>query len=284
MALGMSSRVKRSKNALAAPSLAAQDRHSMTAPIQHRTTTGPRFGGSRFFASPPCAPRRQKARPEKRVAGRKTAPGIFFAPVPERHLEVATQSLGTHQENSICYYGIVSGCAVAPDSAGTTGPATWGTVLGMFGQWLTGTAPANQMFGPNTPQTQGMMNAPGVQNALNYFYAKNVGNGPDQQQPVVDYGVGFGLSGLVAAGNSPIQQFVGNYRVDLYPNADGNISVQLTNTTSMTSFLYGLWPNSWNPSAGYPGGNYTQHYDWTVPNQNVPNPSRPPGSGASGSW
>jgi RHS repeat-associated protein len=172
----------------------------------------------------------------------------------------------------------------APDSAGTTGPATWGTVLGMFGQWLTGTAPANQMFGPNTPQTQGMMNAPGVQNALNYFYAKNVGNGPDQQQPVVDYGVGFGLSGLVAAGNSPIQQFVGNYRVDLYPNADGNISVQLTNTTSMTSFLYGLWPNSWNPSAGYPGGNYTQHYDWTVPNQNVPNPSRPPGSGASGSW
>jgi hypothetical protein len=97
----------------------------MTAAIQHRTTTGPRFGGRRFFASPPCAPRRQKARPEKRVVGRKTAPGIFFAPVPERHLEVATQSLGTHQENSVCYYGIVSGCAVGPNNAGTAsvGPA-----------------------------------------------------------------------------------------------------------------------------------------------------------------
>jgi hypothetical protein len=154
----------------------------------------------------------------------------------------------------------------------------------MFGQWATGTAPANQGFGPDTPQTQGMMNAPGVQNALNYFYAKNAGNAPDQQQPVTDYGVGFGLSGAVAAGDSPIQQFVGNYRLDLYPNADGTISIQASNTTSMTSFLYGLYPNSMNPPNGYPGGNSSQLYYWTVPNQNVPNPTQPPGSGASGYW
>jgi len=128
------------------------------------------------------------------------------------------------------------------------------------------------------------MNAPGVQNALNYFYAKNAGNAPDQQQPVTDYGVGFGLSGAVAAGDSPIQQFVGNYRLDLYPNADGTISIQASNTTSMTSFLYGLYPNSMNPPNGYPGGNSSQLYYWTVPNQNVPNPTQPPGSGASGYW
>jgi hypothetical protein len=248
----------------------------MSAPT--RSTTGPRRSGRSRCASPG----RRNARPANRVAGQKTASGIFFAAPSKTHWENPTQTLGTHQQNLVCGYDFASGCAVAPNStATTTTGATWGDALSSFGKWVAGTLPTNQGFGPDTGQTQDMMKAPGVQRAIDYFYTKNANNGPDNQQSVENYQAGFGLKGLVQSGLNPTQQFVGNYRVDIYPNANGTLSVQLSNTTSMTSFLYGLGPN-WNQSTFAPGGNASQLYYWTQPNKNVPQTGKP--GGAGGTW
>jgi hypothetical protein len=69
------------------------------------TTTGPRSGGSRFFASPPrtcrISYRRQNSRPAKRVAARKTAPGIFLRTPAFLRLANLPQVTETHQENSV---------------------------------------------------------------------------------------------------------------------------------------------------------------------------------------
>ena len=85
-----------------------------------RTTTGPRFRGSRFFAARIWrrAPRWKNARPAKRVAGQKTAPRKIFSAAPKTRRENASQTLGTHQKNSVFAYDFASGCAVGPNSAG----------------------------------------------------------------------------------------------------------------------------------------------------------------------
>jgi RHS repeat-associated protein len=147
------------------------------------------------------------------------------------------------------------------DSSGLT----WADDARMFGQWVTGTAPAHQTFGPDTNQTQDMMNAPGVNAARDLFYQKNVSRPVDQLLPVTNFAARFGLSGYVQAGTNSTQQFVGSYGVEIMPNSNGTITFSVNNTTSMTSFFYGIWPDSWNPSAGHPMGNYSQTYTWTEP-------------------
>jgi len=93
------------------------------------TTTGPRSGGSRFFASPPRTCRishsRQTSRPAKRIAGRKTAPGIFLRTTPKTHPANLPQVTETHQENSVTYYGIVLGCVVETQGETTTQRGEW---------------------------------------------------------------------------------------------------------------------------------------------------------------
>lgn len=93
----------------------------MTAAIQHRTSGPAHRGQSRFFASRIWrrAPRHHDARPENRVAGPKTAPRKIFSTTAKTHLENASQTLGTHQENYVWAYDFASGCAVAPNSAPT---------------------------------------------------------------------------------------------------------------------------------------------------------------------
>jgi len=92
----------------------------MLATTQRMTTTGPRSGGSRFFASPRRAPRSRNAPPEKRGAGRKTASRKFFSAPPTSRPENSTQTLGTHQRNSVWAYDFALGCAVAPNSSAET--------------------------------------------------------------------------------------------------------------------------------------------------------------------
>jgi hypothetical protein len=92
----------------------------MLATTQRMTTPGPRSARSRF-ASCRRAPRRRAVRPANRVSGQKTAPGGFFRSPSKRHLAQPSQVTETHQENSVCYYGIVSGCAVAPNRGAQTG-------------------------------------------------------------------------------------------------------------------------------------------------------------------
>ena len=147
---------------------------------------------------------------------------------------------------------------------------TWTDDAKMFGQWVAGAAPAHQGFGPDTNQTQDLMNAPGVNGARSLYYGKNTSTGADTQQAVTNYNASFGLPGLWDAGSNSTRQFVGKYSVDIFPNRDGTLSFQVHNVTSLTSFLYGLWPDYLNPPGGWPGGNYEQMYYWTEPNLNMP--------------
>jgi len=143
---------------------------------------------------------------------------------------------------------------------------TWKETLSMFWDWITGTGPESRTFGPGSNQVNDMMGAPGVNKAREYFYKKNAGrlDSPCDQPlvPLTNYRPGFGLEGLWEAGTNSTQQFVGDYRVDIYPNSDGTITFVLNNTTSMTSFLYGKAP-SWERSTFGPGGNMRQLYTWT---------------------
>jgi RHS repeat-associated protein len=143
---------------------------------------------------------------------------------------------------------------------------TWWESLGMLWDWVTGTGPAQQAFGPGSNQVTDMMNAPGVERARDFFNQKNgrspACGGEPASQGVTNYGAGFGLSGLWNAGTNSTQQFVGSYTVDITPNPDGSYTFTLSNTTSVTSALYGVGP-SWDRSSFGPFGNMSQTYSWT---------------------
>jgi len=51
-------------------------------------------------------------------ADSKLASGFFDSAPTVRAPKLATQSLGTHQENAVFYWGVTSGCVVAPNSGG----------------------------------------------------------------------------------------------------------------------------------------------------------------------
>ena len=98
----------------------------MTAAFQPRTTGPAHLSGSRF-ASCRRAPQSRNTRPAKRVAGRKTAPRIFFRATPKPRQETAPQVTGTHLESRSYRYVFAPGCVVAPNSAATStggGPAS----------------------------------------------------------------------------------------------------------------------------------------------------------------
>lgn len=142
-----------------------------------------------------------------------------------------------------------------------------GAVAGMTYDWATGSGPANRTFGPGSIQVREMMGAPGVNAARDFFYnIKNaevlaVGNYAGLQE-VANYRASFGLVGLLTA-NSLTQQFVGSYRVDIIPiNQGADLNFELTNTTSMKSFLYGIGPAYERSTFGW-GGNMSQTYSWT---------------------
>jgi len=90
---------------------------------------------------------------------------------------------------------------------------------------------------------------------------KNEGKAYGEQDPLTNYKADFGLKGLWNAGLDPTEQFVGSYRVDITPNPDGSLNINLSNSTSFTSFSYGIGP-SWNEG---PGGTQSQNYHWTEP-------------------
>lgn len=145
---------------------------------------------------------------------------------------------------------------------------TWKETFGMFYKWVTGTAPARQWFGPNTNQAQDMRGASGVQDALLFWANKNSVAKTcscGKQQSVTSYDVDFGALGYIEAGTNSTQQFVGSYVVDIHPDQKGNVTVVVRNTTSLTSFFGGYWPNSWNAAPGHPFGSFTQSYTWTQP-------------------
>src|SRR5215469_11367606 len=126
----------------------------------------------------------------------------------------------------------------------------WGTSMSLTWQWLSGTGPDSQTFGPGSSPASEMQNAPGVQAALNLYNQKNQNQGCDcrNAQPVTNFAAHFGLSGLFKAGLNPTEQFVGSYRVDIYPMPGCKKKIVITNTSSFRSFAYGIAPD-WNRSS-----------------------------------
>jgi len=143
---------------------------------------------------------------------------------------------------------------------------TWSESLGLLWNWLTGSGPAQLAFVSGSNQVYDMMNAPGVEHARDFFNQKNgrsaVCGGEPTSQDVTSYRAGFGLAGVWNAGTNATQQFVGNYAIDITPNPDGSYTITLSNTTSVTSLLYGVGP-SWDRSTFGPLGNMSQTYTWT---------------------
>ncbi len=50
---------------------------------------------------------------------------------------------------------------------------TWGKILDMVVDWVTGTGPTYRIFDVNDSQTRDMMDAPGIKRAIEYFCNKN---------------------------------------------------------------------------------------------------------------
>ena len=148
--------------------------------------------------------------------------------------------------------------------------AGWGGALGNGLGWAAGHSGDTQ-YGPNSPYSQQMSQSTVGQHLTQNFLNKNQGKQCKDWQGVSHFAGSFGLSGLFGNLSNGTAEFVGSARGDvsiLSVNCNGGSGTvtadfKLTNTTSLTSFLYGLWPNSWNVTTpGAPFSNWTQTYDW----------------------
>ena len=128
--------------------------------------------------------------------------------------------------NSIDPWGLCEG----------TGFGGWADSLTYFGDWVIGKSMPNY-YDIDTVQVQNMKNAPGVQEAKEYFRKKNAGKPWNKWEKVTDYPAKFGLKGLGNAGFNSTRQFVGSYSVDIYSSKDGVVNIYLTNTTILNLFL-----------------------------------------------
>ena len=271
----------------------------MLATTQRMTTTGPRSGGSRFFASPRRAPRSRNAPPEKRGAGRKTASRKFFSAPPTSRPENSTQTLGTHQRNSVWAYDFASGCAVAPNSTGATpglGQRIIDTVAqgvgvavltgqiplpigdnnrGFLGLWFMGALPSQITYQPNSPQTSDMRQSPGAGVMRTQFTAAG------GQNVRVNYGTGQAFVDTIAnpftANWSGTGMQVGGFGgATVRNNGDGTATFTITNVAGANSFFYHAIDNRTAPSG--PMTNVTQTFIWTEPVPQTP-PSTTGGKG-----
>lgn len=140
----------------------------------------------------------------------------------------------------------------------------WLDALGMFKDWALGSGEVKRIFTQCTQQVQDIADAPGVNSARDRFYEKNANKPYEQWEELTNYGASFGLSGLIRAGIDPTEQFVGSYKVEIFPNKNKTLRFEVTNNTSMTSFLYGLGPEYERSDLRY-GGNMGQTYTWEEP-------------------
>jgi hypothetical protein len=132
--------------------------------------------------------------------------------------------------------------------------------------WASGSGASTRVFGPGSIQVIDMMDAPGVNGARDLYYQKNaaaLASGDyGALQPVTNFSAKFGLIDYLTT-SSPTQQFVGSYRVDVYPvNGGRDVMFVLNNNSSLRSFLYGVGPAYERSTLG-PAGNMRQTYWWT---------------------
>ena len=164
---------------------------SMTVAFQPRTNGPAHRGQSRFFASPPRAPRHRHARPAKRLAGQKTAPGIFFAAPPKTHPETVTQVTNTHQESTTYVFVFAPGCAVAPNNAGASGNSSGVT----FGFGVTANVPGSSASATYTKNNLNLNVTAAVQGGFSVIAGPTMTVRTGVSGPTV-----FSLGGTLGAG------------------------------------------------------------------------------------
>jgi len=140
----------------------------------------------------------------------------------------------------------------------------WSTSAQMTFEWATGKGPAARAFGPGSSPVEGLKNNPKVAIAIALYKTKNnFGSGCDcsKARSLTNYKASFGIPGLLDAGLNPTRQFVGSYRIDIYPLPNCRMRVVVTNTSSFKSFAAGQGPE-WERSTFGPMGNTRQAYWW----------------------
>lgn len=135
--------------------------------------------------------------------------------------------------------------------------------------WIKGKGPDQFEFGPESRNTQNMMDAFRVNQARKYYYNnKNPYSKHNPDKHYTNVKGSFGLEGLLKAGLDPTEQFVGSYRIDINSRLDDKnqawLDYELNNNTSLKSFLYGIGPD-WerSPTSRTPFGNMRQKYKWS---------------------
>jgi hypothetical protein len=120
-------------------------------------------------------------------------------------------------------------------------------VTGLFLEFMFGVGPRSREFGPGSVMAVRMQDAYGVKNAKTFFYesrAETYKKSPKSLalKPLTEYSAGFNpIMGPIRAWDDVVEQFIGNYMVEIFPNPQATqMKIVCTNTTSVHSFLYHL--------------------------------------------
>jgi RHS repeat-associated protein len=155
---------------------------------------------------------------------------------------------------------VPGGCARALEDAAS-----------MATDWALDTGASTRVFGPGSIQVIDMMDAPGVNDARDYFYNKYAAAMASKNYAalgsVTNYQAYFGPGEFLETSFpfSPTRHFVGSYRVNIFAiNGGADLMFELNNNSSFKSFGYGQTP-AWERSTFGPAGNMRQTYWWIEP-------------------
>jgi hypothetical protein len=158
---------------------------------------------------------------------------------------------------------------VASDVASTV-------VTGLFLEFMFGVGPRTREFGPGSVMAVRMQDAYGVKKAKSYFYETRAAaykKSPKSLSlnPLKEYSAGFNpVMGPIRAWDDAVEQFIGNYMVEIFPNPQATqMKIVCTNTTSAHSFLYHIpFVKNYERGSGVlptPMGNIRQVIYWNEP-------------------
>jgi RHS repeat-associated protein len=153
-------------------------------------------------------------------------------------------------------------------------PPYWANSWRLFDEFVSGTGPQVRYYGPNSIEVAGMRASPGIQEALNEFYAINQGRtSGNLQNHTYFYHFSPGLSnpvGWIPAHIDAIQNgtrmFVGGYYASITEITPGSLQVSVWNDTSLNSYAYHALPSHPRvPGQTTRYGTTEQFFYWNVP-------------------
>lgn len=142
----------------------------------------------------------------------------------------------------------------------------WPGAFQDFGTWVGG-AEQTANYGPDNPETQQMRSSEIAAKLRNSFTAINRGYPCDKWKDQPSIGLTFGLKEFIVNLPNGTAHFVGSadgdVKITARSDCDLTARLHIVNRTSLRSFLYHLWPESWNiETPGRPFANWYQNYEW----------------------